>query len=102
MFSQFKKLICSISVSSKIIFEDARVACPHKGISSFGVKNRMLYTLPEKRDKKCHVEERGIERRLNSLYMEAHVSLSGKNEFGAPVCLVTNNIYDIITAPERR
>src|SRR6185436_9223442 len=41
-FSQLKKLIVSRVVESKRIFEEASVACPHKGTSFFGVKKRML------------------------------------------------------------
>ena len=42
MFSQLIKTIVSNELYSKIILDAARVACPHKGISCLGVKNRML------------------------------------------------------------
>jgi hypothetical protein len=43
----FKKLILLRLVVSKSILDDASVACPHKAISIFGVKNRIVYELSD-------------------------------------------------------
>src|SRR5258705_3859978 len=42
-FSPVKNRMFVTPVLSKIIFEEASVACPHNGISFFGEKNRILY-----------------------------------------------------------